>query len=141
MLADNGLVDGAAVLPFEGEKPVLPQNTHAFVSCESEDEAHYLCAMLNSTLVNFLVRSYSVTGGKSFASPHILEYVRIPRYDAGNKSHVQLTKLSGTCHQAILGSEQETLTTAETELNQLAGKCFGLVDTQLKAIGKAANLP
>ena len=116
----------AAVLPFEGEKPVLPHNTHAFVACESEDEAHFLCAMLNSSLVNFLVRSYSVAGGKSFAPPHILEHVRIPEYDAASALHNDLARLSRCCHRAAEQGQLELLSEAQPELDRLAGACFGI---------------
>ncbi|HUT04794.1 MAG TPA: N-6 DNA methylase [bacterium] len=116
----------AAVLPFEGEKPVLPHNTHAFVACRSEDEAHYLCAMLNSSLVNFLVRSYSVAGGKSFAPPHIMEYVKIPEYDASKSLHADLAQLSRTCHHAADQGQLELLSAAQPALDRLAGKCFGI---------------
>ena len=132
----------AAVLPFEGKKPVLPQNTHAFVSCESEDEAHYLCAMLNSSLVNFLIRSYSVTGGKSFASPHIMEYVSIPRYDAGNTSHIELTRLSHQrYHYAATEGKLDQIPTSQPELDQLVEECFGLSGKPLESITDAASRP
>jgi len=125
----------AAVLTFEDGKPVLPQNTHAFVACESEDKAHYLCSMLNSYLVNFLIRSYSVAGGKSFAPPHIMEYVKIPRYDAASPLHTDLAQLSIACHREAQQGQLELLSKAQPELNRMAGKCFGLFDKQLDVIG------
>jgi len=129
----------AAVLPFQNGKPVLPQNTHAFVACESEDEAHYLCAMLNSTLVNFLVRSYSVAGGKSFAPPHIMEYVKIPHYEAGSPSHVELAGLSRACHSATERGQLKPLPEAQLKLDRLAARCFGLSVSDLLLIANTAG--
>lgn len=129
----------AAVLPFEGERPVLPQNTHAFISCETEDEAHYLCAMLNSSLVNFLVRSYSVAGGKSFAPPHIMEYVKIPRYDARDQSHAKLARLSEECHRAAEQGHLELSSAAKLNLDRLAGACFGLSQHELRTVQRMSE--
>ncbi len=130
----------AAVLPFEHDKPVLPQNTHAFISCETEDEAHYLCAMLNSSLVNFLIRSYSVAGGKSFAPPHILEYVRIPPYDA-SALHTDLAHLSKGRHRDAEQGRLSLLSAAQPALDRLVGKCFGMPNKELASIEKQANQP
>jgi len=126
----------AAVLPFEGQKPVLPQSTHAFVACESEDEAHYLCAMLNSSLVNFLVRSYSVAGGKSFAPPHIMENVKIPHYDATSKTHVRLVELSRQCHRAAGQDQLSLLSEAQPALHRLAAACLGVSATSCQKLHK-----
>ncbi|MBN2208795.1 MAG: N-6 DNA methylase [Candidatus Coatesbacteria bacterium] len=131
----------AAVLPFEGQKPVLPQNTHAFVSCRSEDEAHYLCAMLNSSLVNFLVRSYSVTGGKSFAPPHIMEYVKLPEFDRTGESHIELARLSQHCHLAAAEPKLDQQSPGQRDLNVLVSKCLGLSDKQFEVIGEATSRP
>ena len=125
----------AAILPFQNGKPVLPQNTHAFIACETEDEAHYLCAMLNSSLVNFLVRSYSVAGGKSFAPPHIMEYVKIPPYDATTPLHADLVQLSRRCHQAAERGKLELLSAARPALDRLAARSFGISHTGLRLKG------
>ena len=45
-----------------GEKDVIPTDTSSLIPFKSEAEAHYVCAILNSTLVRFYVRSYSSAG-------------------------------------------------------------------------------
>ncbi|MBN1592354.1 MAG: N-6 DNA methylase [Candidatus Coatesbacteria bacterium] len=116
----------AAVLPFQGDKPVLPQNTHAFVSCGSEREAHYLCAMLNSAPVLFLIRSYSVSGGKSFAPPHIMEYVRIQLFDDSKEAHIKLAELSMNCHERASEPAGRFMEEAAREIDRLASEAFGI---------------
>ena len=61
--------------PIDG-KPVMPRNIHTYVSVATEDEAHYFCAMFNSSVRDLIVRGYSVS--KGFAAPHVLETVAIP---------------------------------------------------------------
>ena len=53
------------------------------VAVDSLDEAHYLCALLNSAVTDFLVRAHSVRGGKGFGSPGMLDYLNLRRYRPG----------------------------------------------------------
>ncbi|NIN66944.1 MAG: hypothetical protein GTO63_20060, partial [Anaerolineae bacterium] len=57
---------------FVGEKPPMHKSTVMLIATDSLQEAHFLCALLNSSIVDFIARSYSV--GKSFASAHLLGY-------------------------------------------------------------------
>jgi hypothetical protein len=68
----------AAVL--EEAKPIIPQETHVLLACASSDEAWYLAGMLNSLPVEYALVSYSMAGGKSFASPNLFNYINFPRY-------------------------------------------------------------
>ena len=45
---------GAAVVKADGGKPVVPQETITLVASDSPEEAHYICAVLNSTLLGSL---------------------------------------------------------------------------------------
>ena len=46
---------GAGGMPSAQQRPMIPQETCVLVACESADEAHYICAVLNSAMVNELV--------------------------------------------------------------------------------------
>lgn len=130
---------GAAVLPFEGDRPVLPQNSHAFVACQSEAEAHFICGLMNSSLVGFLVRSYSVAGGRSFATPQIMEYVKVPRHDGADVLHNQIADLSLHCHLVKEKGQVEELTNAEAELDHLAASCLGFPPDLLPSLSRASR--
>ena len=52
-----------------GTRPVIPQETCVLIETRNDAEAHYLCALLNSSVVNYLVKSHSVKGGKGFGTP------------------------------------------------------------------------
>ena len=98
------LVRAAVLEPCEasllGPRPILCQETCAMIATESDDEAHYLAALLNSSIVGFLVQSHNVRGGKGFGSPGMLEYLGIRRFDAQNADHQELARLSRAAHQA-----------------------------------------
>ncbi len=68
------------------------------IACVSSDEAHYLCALLNSSLVHELVASHSVAGGKGFGTPSILDYLPLRKFDGADPLHVALAALSRRLH-------------------------------------------
>lgn len=110
----------AAVLePFHqpgfGARPVVPQETCSLVAADSADEAHYLCAMLNSAWVQFLVESHNVRGGKGFGSPGMFEYLRIDRYDPDQAIHRQLAAASQTAHRLVAAGDSAAPVVAEID--------------------------
>jgi hypothetical protein len=84
---------------FLGARPVVPQETCVIVDVETADEAHYLAALLNSSRTNFIVTGHSVSGGKGFGSPSMLEYLSIGRFNQKNEHHAELARLSRLAHQ------------------------------------------
>ena len=78
---------------------VIPQETCVFIEAASSDEAHYLCARLNSDEIDSLVRALSVAGGKGFGSPGILEFLPLRKYDPSNAAHRAETRDSILNHQ------------------------------------------
>jgi hypothetical protein len=71
----------AAVVSSDGGKVVIPQETITLVPCNSSEEAHYICAIVNSAVFQFAAESYSQKGGKSMGTMHLLDHIHIPCYD------------------------------------------------------------
>ncbi|MGA2798478.1 MAG: N-6 DNA methylase [Thermoguttaceae bacterium] len=105
--------------PILGRKPLIPQETCVMIACDSLEEAHYLCAVLNSSPVNYIVQSHSVRGGKGFGTPSMLTYLNLQRFDPLNSVHKELAKCSEVAHQEI-NSE------IESRINRLVQKLYGL---------------
>lgn len=90
-----------------GKKLVIPDHNVLMIPFDEEEEAFFLCGILNSQLVNDFVVAYI----SWFYSSHILEHINIPNYDANKKEHneiMQIAKLAfrnGTLKQ----SEQKEL--------------------------------
>jgi len=80
------------------EKPIIPQETIIFVPFEDEKEAHYVCSILNSSITEFVLRGYSMVGGKSFASAHVLTHINVPKFKPKDKIHIRLAELSKRAH-------------------------------------------
>lgn len=127
----------AAVTSQAGTKPFIPQHTVTLVAYDNLDEAHYLCALVNSSIVNFTLQSYAQRGGKSFATPHVLENISVPTFDQMNGTHKRLAELSQSAHQlAASADENKTaqLAAIESEIDALAARVWGLTDEELQEI-------
>ncbi len=74
-------------------KPVIPQETCCFVPVESSEEGHYLAGVLNSPLVGTILQAFGMSGSRSFGSPSLLHYLRIPRFRPTDSVHVRLADL------------------------------------------------
>jgi hypothetical protein len=76
--------------------------TTYYLNTDDEDEAHFLCAVLNSTVVHKGVKYFQPSGlyGKRDIGrrPFMLP---IPKYQANSKSHIELVRLSKSCHEVV----------------------------------------
>jgi len=118
--------------PRLGPRPVVPQETCVLVAADSADEAYYLCALLNSAVVAFLVRSHSVRGGKSFGTPGMLEFLRLARFDPKSPIHRELAAAGREAHRIVgQGASAEEVQPA---IDRLAGRLWGLGPGELRRI-------
>jgi len=142
-----------AVLPvindrFVGRKCVIPIDTVTFVAVDSDDEAHYLCALMNSSVVNFAIGSFSAAG-RGFGSPSVLSQLAIPAFKASNMNHMRLGKLSQKAHalaaeiyaedtsDAAREKAEAKLREVEEEVDERAAELWGLTQAELKEIKKS----
>jgi len=93
-----------------GNKLIIPDHNLLMIDFKSEEEAHYLCGVLNSQIINEFVTSYI----SWFFSSHILEHINIPDYDKTNEKHKRIAKISKTAH-----SKGDLNPTEQSELNNL----------------------
>jgi hypothetical protein len=80
-----------------GRKLVLPLETTTFIATEDEEEAHYLCAILNSAPVRSFVKSFS-SAGRGFGTPFVANRIRIARFDGASHLHRRLAEISEALH-------------------------------------------
>lgn len=121
---------GAAVVskmdvPWGGQRVPVFQN-HAVTICERPDgsfisaqEAHYICAVLNSTLVTRFVLSSA--DSRSF---RVRVPVNIPLFDSGNDVHTELADASVNAH-ASWDSDTD-IQAIDRDVDRLMGMLFGL---------------
>jgi len=85
----------ACVIGSNESKLIMPDHNNLLVPLENENEAHFLCAVLNSHIVGDFVDAYV----SWFKSAHILENIAIPQYDKENKTHEIIAELSKQAHE------------------------------------------
>ncbi|MGD1104234.1 MAG: N-6 DNA methylase [Terriglobia bacterium] len=117
----------------DSEKPALPDHTIIAVSCEWGEEAHYVCAMLNSSPAQSAASGYIVL----HPSPHIMEHIGIESFDPKNPTHRRLADLSKACHAATIKGDMEQIESLEAEIDKAAAKLWDITDNELKAIQEA----
>jgi len=110
--------------PVLGRRPVIPQETCALIACGSSAEAHYVCAVLNSSVVDFLVTAHSVCGGKGFGTPGMLDFVRLRRFDPEDPRHQELAACSRQAHRIVAEAVAPDL--VQHRIDQLAGQLWNL---------------
>jgi hypothetical protein len=125
---------------FLGNKLILPEHVLAFIPTDNEDEAHYLCAILNSSIADLVLRS--IAGGtKSFGTPKMIEEtLNIPRYNAKNVIHTRLVVLSKKAHQIASTNNIQELAQIEGEIDKTVAKLYGINDDELTEIKNTLKL-
>lgn len=91
------LVGGVHVKGF-----IADTQTYIF-STESSEEAHYLCAVLNSATVNEAVKPYQSAGEQGERDLHTkaLRSSPVPRFSPNDPDHRKLASLSVACHEHV----------------------------------------
>jgi type II restriction/modification system DNA methylase subunit YeeA len=126
---------------FLGKKIIIPNVKLMLVPLQYEDEAYYLCGILNSTFVRTIVASYVIETG---ISTHILDTIKPPKYDPNNDLHKKIAELSKKAHELAkciyakkkpeycLGIDaQKELRQIEKELDLAVAQLFGLTEKDL----------
>jgi len=117
---------------YEKERKItIPDHKLMLVPFEEEAEAHYVCTLLNSSPSQLVVKSYVI---ETSTSTHVLDHVRIPKFEKHNSLHDQLASLSQEAHQFAAGDEHEQLRKVEEEIDGKAATLWGITDEELADI-------
>lgn len=100
-----------------GEKLVIPDHKLVLVPAGSEIEAHYLCAVLNTKLLNSVAMSYMVG---TQISTHLFRNIAIPTFDKENTVHRSLAKSSLNFHRAVRAGDSKQVQHLSEELEAMA---------------------
>ena len=119
---------------FLGRKIILPSEVISFIPTDNEDEAHYICAIMNSSVTDMVLRS--IAGGtKSFGTPKIIEdTIKIPKFDGTNEIHKKLAELSKEAHKHAKNGED--VSDIEEEIDKWVAKLYGITAEDMRSIHK-----
>lgn len=125
----------AAVVGLREGRCVVPDQTAYFVPMTSEPEAHYLCALLNSSPVR---AQYGMTGYKH-VSMRFVSGIRVESHDPSSATHRQLQSLSQEAHEATGDGNTERVTQIEEQIDELAAELWGLTPRELDEIKRSLH--
>lgn len=111
---------------------LIPDHTVVFIPLENREEAHYCSAVLNSSIAGLIVASYVTL----HPSPHILENIRLSKFDTKNQQHRRLAELSKAAHALAAESEPDVkrLEAIEFEIDEAAAKLWDISAAELSEI-------
>ena len=118
-----------AVVSSHDGKVTVPDHKLMLVAFDDETDAHYLCGTVNSTPARFVVASYAIS---IQLGPHLLENIKIPKYDSKNEMHKELARLSKQCHEKVAAGI--SVSDLEEQIDELAADLWGLSKEELKEI-------
>jgi len=122
-----------AVVGMVGMRPVIPDHTLTMLETSSLEEAHYVCAALNSAPARLVVRSYIAL----HPSPHVLSNVAIPEFSDKDSIHRQLAALSEEAHRAAGSGDLAEVSSIEARIDEFAARLWGISERELRAIKRS----
>jgi type I restriction-modification system DNA methylase subunit len=117
-----------APLPLE---PPVPLHTIMFIEASSAAEAHYLCAVLNSSPVRLAVASYTM---ERHIATQVPKKVHIPDYDPRDPAHKRLSELSVRAHASARAADSHAVEVLQREIDETAIGLWGLNRAELKTV-------
>jgi methylase of polypeptide subunit release factors len=125
-----GELTAAVVGPTRG-RPIIPDHKLLLVDTGTSEEAHYLCALLNSMPARCFAASYSIS---TQFSAHLFGHLRMGRFDPHDPVHRKLADASQAAHKAAAAGDAAGLARIESEIDSLAGAHWNLTPVQLAAL-------
>ena len=104
--------------PLAG-KLIIPDSKVIFYGTDLEDDAHYLCAILNSGVVTEVIDAYVI---ETQRGTDIFKNIAIPLFDEDNPIHLELSNLSKKAHLFV--SEGKDISDILTEINTKVTELF-----------------
>ncbi|MCM1092381.1 MAG: hypothetical protein NC421_00320 [Lachnospiraceae bacterium] len=106
---------------FVMDKTVVTDSKVLFVSFDNEMEAHYLCGVLNSSLIEKIIQGYTIYTNRGI---DIVANIKIPKFDPENEVHVSIAKISLSAHEAFVLKDTENIKSATSKLDDLVAIIF-----------------
>jgi type I restriction-modification system DNA methylase subunit len=110
--------------PF-GYKIIIPTDTTSLIAIDDENEAHYICSIINSNPVREFIKSYS-SAGRGFGAPSVMSHVAIPKFVPQNEIHNKLAMISKNCHKLKAEGREKEIKILEEDNDELVKTLFGI---------------
>jgi methylase of polypeptide subunit release factors len=123
-------------------RPFYAEHTVYWISTQTAEEGYYLCSVLNSKIVNDIVKPFQPKGllGERHIEKKVLD-IPFPQFDRGDPTHSRLAALGGECTARVRAFAQsgdltgtlaakrakvrDLLSVEMKEMSRLMGKILG----------------
>lgn len=113
---------GAKTLMASVTEDIIPnQAMNCYISTEEEDEANYICGVMNSKLYKNQLSRLNEEGAKSFAQPNTINKIYIEKFSSKNSLHIKISSLSKDLHKKYCENKFLELNTVTEDLYRKAG--------------------
>lgn len=109
---------------FVTNKKVMVDSKVLFVALDNEMEAYYLCGLMNSQIVEDIVKGYTINTNRGV---DIVKNINFPKFDSNNPNHVAIANASKRAHEAYKQEDEATISQQEILINQLVPVVFGAI--------------
>ncbi len=106
-----------------GKRLILPEHVLQFIPLTNKQEAYYVCAILNSSTINQVIKTIS-SGSKSGLTKNIIEKIRLDKFNPKIKGHKRLVILSKTAHNLAKNNKEDKLKEIENEIDSTVKKLY-----------------
>jgi len=123
-----------AVVGVKEGKVIVPDHKLMLVPFDDEQETHFVCGALASSIAQLVVKSYVVSVS---TSTHVLQHIAVPKFDTGNPIHTRLAALSQQAHQLAAAGDEAGLAAVEAQVDEAAAELWGITDRELREIRRS----
>jgi len=130
--------------PILGDRIVIPDHKLMLIPLTSRDEAYYVSAVLNSSIVSLTISAYTI---ETTIDPRVVEHIRVPKFDPDNPIHQKLSELSKKAHEITKDIYEKKrdelkleLQKIEEKIDKLVAQLYGITDEELKEIKKCLKI-
>jgi type II restriction/modification system DNA methylase subunit YeeA len=129
---------------LRGNRSVVLTHSLITISLEDEEEAYYVCGLLNSSPILCVIAAYTY---EIRMETHIMKNIRIPKFDPKNKYHLNLAQLSKKAH--VLARKHygqndqgvaEELKQIEDKIDNIAAEIYGMTTEELADVKKTLDI-
>lgn len=102
-------------VPLIGARPFVPDHKVYFADFQNSEMAHYVCGILNSSLVKEYVESHTI----QIQVSNIFKHLSIPQFMPSNSNHMKLSNLCAKAHKSKDSASRKALMTEMDETSEV----------------------
>lgn len=106
---------------YVSNKTVVTDSKVLAVSFNDMYEAHYLCAVLNSSEIDSIIQGYTINTNRG---TDIVKNINTPQYNKNNPKHLLLAKHSISAHQAYINNQTKEIECIQKEIDNIVRDIF-----------------